>query len=146
MPAFVDDLLRFWEREHSERIIESAKAQPDPGLRIISLTESGVNLPHATEASIRAWAHSNDKVAEAVARVDRRRDRALVDAITALGIERSRARVLSRLGLTLLVGIQNRDRSTDLKRVRQLFDEILRLVFMEADPQKVARVLAVATR
>lgn len=141
MPGFVTQLLGYWEREHSDRLIRISKAQPDPTLRIHTLTEMGVGLPHASEAAIRAWARSSPEVAEATARVDRRRERHLVDAISALGIDRPRSRVLARIGLNLLIGVQQREYPVDLKRLRQMFDVVNKLVFIEADPHLVARLV-----
>lgn len=146
MPGFVTQLLDYWEREHSERLIKISKAQPDPTLRIFTLTEMGVGLPHATEAAIRAWGRSSPEVAEATERVDRRRERHLVDAVSALGIDRPRARVLARIALNVLVGVQQREHPVDLKRLRQMFEEVNKLVFLEADPELVARVMQVASR
>lgn len=143
MPGFVTQLLEYWEREHSERLIKISKAQPDPTLRITTLTDFGVNLPHGPEAAIRAWARSSPEVAEVTARVDRRRERHLTDAVAALGIERPQARVLARIGLTLLVGAQQREHPVDLRRLRQMFEEVNKLVFLEADPELVERLLEV---
>jgi AcrR family transcriptional regulator len=140
MPGFVTQLLEYWEREHSERLIKISRAQPDPTLRIATLNDLGVGLPHASEAAIRAWGRSSPEVADVVARVDRRRERHLVDAIAALGIDRPRARVLARIGLNLLVGVQQREHPVDLKRLRQMFEEVNKLVFLEADPDLVARL------
>lgn len=144
MPGFVTQLLEYWEREHSERLIKISKAQPDPTLRIFTLTEMGVALPHASEAAIRAWGRSSPEVAEVTARVDRRRERHLVDAVSALAIDRQRARLLARIGLTLLIGAQQREHPVDLKRLRQMFEEVNKLVFLEADPELVARLLEVS--
>jgi AcrR family transcriptional regulator len=133
MPAFVSQLLEYWEREHSERLIKISKAERDPAVRITTLTEIGVGLPHESEAAIRGWGRSSAEVAEVVARVDRRRERHLVDAVCALGIDRPRARVLARIALNLLVGVQQREHPVDLKRLRQMFEEVNKLVFLEAD-------------
>ena len=141
MPGFVTQLLEFWEREHSERLIAMSKAQPDPALRITMLTEVAVGLPHGPEAAIRAWGQSNPDVAAATARVDKRRERHVVDAIAALGIDRPRARLLARLALDLLVGIQQREQPGDLKRIRQMFEELNKLVFLEADAELVERLV-----
>jgi AcrR family transcriptional regulator len=146
MPGFVTQLLEYWEREHSERLIKISKAQPDPTLRINTLNDLGVGLPHASEAAIRAWGRSSPEVAEVVTRVDRRRERHLVDAIAALGIDRPRARLLARIGLNLLIGVQQREHPVDLKRLRQMFEEVNKLVFLEADPELVARLLEVTGR
>jgi AcrR family transcriptional regulator len=140
MPGFVEQLLAYWEREHSERLISISRAQPDAALRIGGLTEMAVNLPHASESAIRAWGRSNPEVAEVTARVDKRRERHVVDAIAALGIDRPRSRLLGRIAMDLLVGIQVREVPPDPKRVRQMFEEINKLVFLEADPELVERV------
>ena len=146
MPGFVTQLLEYWEREHSERLIKISRAQPDPTLRIFTLTEMGVGLPHASEAAIRAWGRSSPEVAQATERVDRRRDRHLVEAVSALGIDRQRARVLARIGLSLLIGVQQREHPVDLKRLRQMFEEVNKLVFLEADPELVARLMKITGR
>jgi AcrR family transcriptional regulator len=140
MPGFVEQLLTYWEREHSERLIAISRAQPDPTLRILGLTELAVHLPHASESAIRAWGRSNPEVAEVTARVDKRRERHVVDAIAALGIDRPRSRLLGRIAIDLLIGIQVREVPPEPKRVRQMFEEINKLVFLEADPELVERV------
>jgi AcrR family transcriptional regulator len=139
MPTFVDELLTYWEREHSERLIAISRAQPDPTLRITTLTEMAVNLPHASESAIRAWGRSNPEVAEVTARVDRRRERHVVDAIAAIGVDRTKARLLGRIAVDLLIGIQQREVPPDLKRVRQMYEEITKLVMLEADPSLARR-------
>lgn len=142
LPGFVEGLLAYWEREHSDRLIAISKAQPDPSLRIATLTDMGVHLPHASESAIRSWGRSNPEVAEVVARVDRRRERHLVDAVGALGVDRPHARLLGRIALSLLIGVQQREHPVDLKRLRQMFEEVTKLVFLEADPKRVQRLLA----
>lgn len=140
MPAFVTQLLEHWEREHSKRLSRISRAQPNPALRIADLSELGIALPHASEAAIRAWSRSSPEVADVVDRVDRRHERHLVDAIAALGIDRQQARVLARIGLNLLIGVQQREQPVDLKRLRQMLDELNKLIFLEADPRLVARL------
>ena len=140
MPAFVDALLLFWESEHSDRLIAISKAQPDPSLRIASLIDLALTLPHATEAAIRAWARSNAEVSTVTVRVDRRRERHITDAIVALGLERPQARLLARMTMNLLVGTQQREHPVDSKRLRQSLEEFQKLIFLEADPKLVARL------
>jgi AcrR family transcriptional regulator len=140
MPGFVEQLLAFWEREHSDRMIVASRAQPDAALRLTNVLDIAVDLPHDTEAAIRAWGRSNPQVAEVTARVDKRRERHLVDAIAGLGIDRGRARLLARLALHVLIGTQQREQPVDLKRLRQMYEEIQRVVFLEADPRLVARL------
>jgi AcrR family transcriptional regulator len=140
MPAFVEALLLFWESEHSDRLIAISKAQPDPTLRIATLIDIAIALPHATEAAIRAWARSNAEVSTVTVRVDRRRERHITDAIVALGLDRPPARLLARMTMNLLVGTQQREQPVDPKRLRQSLEELQKLIFLEADPKLVAHL------
>lgn len=134
MPGFVTGLLGYWEREHNERLIEYTQRVGDPVRQIEALTDFGSTLPHASEAAIRAWAHSNAEVAACVSRVDARREETVAAAMTAVGLTPERATLLASLSLTLLIGIQNREGDPDPSRVRVLFDEVIRLVFLDAAP------------
>jgi AcrR family transcriptional regulator len=140
MPAFVDELLAYWEREHSDRLIALSQAQTDTSLRITSLTELAVNLPHASESAIRAWGRSSPDVAAVVERVDEHRERHVVESLQALGLPPDRARILGRLAMDLLIGIQTREVPPSPDRARELLQEIERLVFVEADPELVAQL------
>lgn len=142
MPSFVTGLIDFWASEHSDRLIAMSKSQPDPTLRVAALIDIAVDLPHASEAAIRAWGRSNADVAEVTLRVDRRRERHLTDAIVALGIDRASARVLARMALNMLVGAQQREQPVDLKRLRSMFEELNKLIFLEADPELVAHLIS----
>ncbi len=146
MAGFEAGLLAFWESEHNDRLIRLSRAQPDASLRVVGLIDIAVGLPHAPEAAIRAWGRSVPAVAEVMVRVDKRRERHLVDAMAALGVDRPRARLLTRIAVNLLVGVQQRERPVDLRRLRLMFEELTRLVYLEADPKLVRRMLAHGAR
>ncbi len=133
MPDFVEELLTFWETEHSDRVIASPRTERDPRRRLDSLATVGLGLPHDSEAALRAWGRSRPDVAEVVGRVDKRRERHLADAIAALGVDRARARSLARLALNLLIGGQQRDRPADVRRLRSSIEDYLALVYGEVD-------------
>jgi AcrR family transcriptional regulator len=139
MPGFVEQLLTYWEAEHSNRLIAISRALPNPAERVTTLVEVAVGLPHASEAALRAWGRSRPEVADAVARADKRRERHLSDAVAALGIERQRARLLGRMALHLLIGTQQREDPVDLKRLRQMFQEYSRLLLAEAEIEPAGR-------
>jgi AcrR family transcriptional regulator len=142
MPAFVTQLLAFWESQQSKRLIAVSRSTTDPAHRIAALIDLAVNLPHGSESAIRSWSRNNPEVAEATARVDRKRERYFVDAITAVGVDRSRARVLGRLAVDLLVGAQQREYPVDGKRLRLMFDEVKRLILLDGDPRLAAPLTA----
>lgn len=142
LSGFVSGLLDHWESEHSDRLIAASRSQPDLALRIEALIDFAVGLPHAPEAAIRAWGRSSSTVADMIARVDRRRERHFTDSISAMGIERARARLLSRMVVNVLVGTQQREQPVELKRLRLMLDEIRDIVFGEAEPDLVDRAVA----
>lgn len=139
---FVSQLLAYWDSEHSARLLAVSRSHSEPGARVAALMDLAVGLPHACEAAIRGWSRSNGDVAEAVDRVDRKWERYLVNAITAVGVNRARARVLGRLTLDVLIGAQQREQPVDLKRLRQMFDEVTRLIELDGDPGLVAALIA----
>ncbi|HET6877848.1 MAG TPA: helix-turn-helix domain-containing protein [Jatrophihabitans sp.] len=143
MPAFVTQLLGYWEAEHGE-VHVSPKTVPDPAQRLDALFDAAAQLPHETEAAIRAWGRSNTEVAESTERVDRRRERRLVDTVVALGVDRLRARVLGRLAVDALVGAQQREHPADVRKLRQVFDQVRRMILLEADPGLAARLAKIA--
>jgi AcrR family transcriptional regulator len=108
MPAFTTALLAYWEREHSDRLIAVSKQAADPVTRIALLTDIAVSLPHAAESALRSWARSNPEVAAAQTRVDARRERHLVEAFRAVGLDRPTALLQARMAMALLVGAQLR--------------------------------------
>ena len=142
MPTFVSQFLGYWESEHSARLLTVSRAQRAPATRITVLFDAAIELPHGSEAAIRGWSRNNAEVAAVTARVDRKRERHLVDAISAVGVDRSRARVLGRLALDLLVGAQQREHPVDLRRLRQMFDEVKRLISIGGDPRLVPALAA----
>jgi AcrR family transcriptional regulator len=133
MPDFVDELLTFWEAEHSDRVVAAPRTERDPRRRLDSLAAVAMELPHDSEAALRAWGRSRADVAEAVGRVDKRRERQLTDTIAALGVDRVRARTLARLALNLLIGGQQRDSPVDVRRLRLTMEDYLALVHGELD-------------
>jgi AcrR family transcriptional regulator len=143
LPNFVTQLLQHWESEDGARLSAVSRAQPDPGARVAGLLRLAVGLPHAGEAAIRAWGRSNSEVAATVDQIDRKRERTLVTAISAVGADRTRARALGRLALTVIIGAQQREHPIDLKRLQQMLDEVTRLIGLDADPRLAAPLTAV---
>ncbi|MEY2405072.1 MAG: hypothetical protein QOD38_2623, partial [Acidimicrobiaceae bacterium] len=78
--------------------------------------------------AIRGWARTNSVVAEFQRRVDRVREEVLVQAFLDIGIDKKEARVLARIGLTVLVGTQQIEEKVDRKRLDNLLSEYQRWV------------------
>ncbi|ALE79138.1 hypothetical protein WY02_12605 [Pseudonocardia sp. AL041005-10] len=61
--GFVRGLLRYWEAEQTDRIVELARATADPVERIDVVKQLTVALRHDAEAAIRAWAQIDPRSA-----------------------------------------------------------------------------------
>lgn len=126
--AFIELLLPFWADEHGEQWTVVARGEAEPGARLDALFAAAAALPHPMEAALRAWGRGRAEVAEAVARVDRSREKAMTDAIVANGVDRPRARLLARAALHLLIGTQQRESPVDVRRLRAMLAELRLLV------------------
>jgi AcrR family transcriptional regulator len=144
MPAFTTALLHYWETEHSDRLIATSKAVPDPVERIGVLTDIAVDLPHAAESAIRAWARSNPEVSKAQARVDAHREKHLTDAFRAVGLARADAVLQARLALAVMIGMQARGpfRGTELRAMYAHLNEALADQLSPADSLRLRALLA----
>ena len=132
--GFVSDFLSHWEQAQTERIVQLANAPSDPADRVHLMKELAGQLPHEAEAAIRAWAHSNDQVAEAQKRVDQRRVDGLAEVLLPAAGSKREARSLALIGITLLVGLQQWRSPVTKKDFDVLFNEYEKIVLsrMEA--------------
>jgi AcrR family transcriptional regulator len=130
MPGFVDDLVAFWEAEHNDRLIEVSTSELDPLQRVEVLRDIAVGLPHGAEAAIRAWSRSSPAVAEALARVDVRRELHIADSLVLLGIEPLRARRFARMGLAIVVGMQQMQHPVDRAALEAMLTDFNRTLLL----------------
>ncbi|WP_051580201.1 TetR/AcrR family transcriptional regulator [Pseudonocardia acaciae] len=124
MPEFVTALLEFWEDQRSQRLIAASRAEPDPRARYRLLLGIAVGLPHAAEASLRAWGRSNAEVRAVVARVDEARERHLTESMMMFGLPAERARLRARIAIAVLVGAQQREDPVDVDGLRAMLEEL----------------------
>lgn len=122
VPDFHLALLATWEQSTYEGI-DVARAVTDSHKRLSVLKELGVAAHHEAESAIRAWARSSEPAAAVVRRVDAAREQNLVESFRAIGIPRTRARHLARIGLATLIGTQSLERPVDRQRLLAVFDE-----------------------
>lgn len=141
--GFVEQLLPYWEGLRSSRLAGRSRRPPDPRGRLTYLIELIVDLPHATEAAMRAWGWRQPDIALAVERVDHRRERHLTELIAAVGVDRPTARTQARIVLHVLIGAQQRQTPVDGRRLRQALDECTRLIALAADPRLAHRVAVI---
>ena len=133
---FHTGFLQQWAAGRVYRLKEQMDSTPDPLDRIDLLRRLAVAVNHEAESAIRGWARTNPVVAEYQRRVDQIREQALLQAFVDIGIDKKEARVLARIGLTILVGTQQIEEKVDRKRLDALLTEYQRwLAFRrEGDP------------
>ena len=95
----------------------------DPLARIDLLRRLALSVNHEAESAIRGWARTSPLVAGFQRRVDAVREEVLVLAFIDAGIAKRQARVLARIGLTILVGTQQLEEAVDRKRLDALLSE-----------------------
>jgi AcrR family transcriptional regulator len=118
--------LEQWEAGRVYQLKEQMDSTTDPLERIDLLRRLAIALNHEAESAIRGWARTNAMVAEFQRRVDQGREEALVQAFLGVGIDVHEARVLARIGLTILVGTQQIEDKVDRERLGALFSEYQR--------------------
>jgi AcrR family transcriptional regulator len=115
--------LEQWAEGRVYQLKEQVFATPDAFERIGLLRRIAVAINHEAESAIRGWARTNPVVAEFQRRVDTVREEVLVQAFLDIGIDKKEARVLARIGLTILVGTQQIEEKVDRKRLDTLLTE-----------------------
>jgi len=133
--GFVRGLLRYWEAEQTDRVVELARATADPIERMLVVKRLTVDLRHDTEAAIRAWADSDPDVGSAQRRVDQQRTVALEQVVADVVGDGVDAHRLAVLGISLMAGFQQTCDPRDRDLLRSLFDDYQRLILSYAPAQ-----------
>lgn len=126
--GFVTELLEYWEREQTARILHLATVPDDPAERVATLKELALTLPHEAEAAIRAWSNTNPTIADFQRRVDGERLEALRQVVAGVVSDAKTAEYLAFVGITLLVGLQQWRtpvRRAELVRVLDTYEELI---------------------
>lgn len=71
--AYLNEILRLWEHEHTERVIASTQAESGRQARGQQLEAEVRKLDHQLERAVRAWAMRNDQARASLKKVDARR-------------------------------------------------------------------------
>ncbi len=126
LSAFVGSLLDFWALEHATRLIALSEAVDDPHERLALLKGIAVGLPHGAEAALRAWSWSDAKVAAVQERVDGARLTHLADAGVQAGLPPARARLMAKISLSVLIGMQQLERPASPAAMDEVFSQFER--------------------
>jgi AcrR family transcriptional regulator len=129
--------LEQWEAGRVYLLKEQVDCATDSLDRIDLLRRIAVGVNHEAESAIRGWARTNPMVAEFQRRVDQIREEVLVQAFVDVGIDNHEARVLARIGLTILVGTQQLEDKVDRDRLNALLSEYQRWLGFARDGKAV---------
>ena len=124
LSAFTDALLAYWEAEHATRLITISESVPDPVDRMDLLKNIAVGLPHGAEAALRAWSWSDAAVATTQQRIDAARLAHITHAGEEAGLDPARARLMAKLSLSVLIGMQQLERPTGAAAMDEVFTEM----------------------
>jgi len=123
---FHSSFLEHWADGRVYRLEEQVEEVTDPLQRIALLRRLAVGLNHEAESAIRGWSRTNPVVAGFQAHVDSTREEILTQAFVDVGLDHDEARVLARIGLTILVGSQQIEDKVDRPRLDDLLSEYQR--------------------
>jgi AcrR family transcriptional regulator len=124
--GFHSAFLDHWAEGRIYQLKEQVDAVSDPLQRVALLRRIAVALNHEAESAIRGWSRTNPLVAGFQRHVDETRERVLVEAFIDAGLDKDEARVLARIGLTILVGSQQIEDRVDRQRLDDLLSEYQR--------------------
>jgi AcrR family transcriptional regulator len=118
--------LEQWADGRVYALKEQVEKTTDPLARIDLLRQIAVSVNHEAESAIRGWARTDPIVTDYQRLVDAAREAVLTQAFLDIGIDKQEARVLARIGLTILVGTQQIEDKVDRKRLDTLLFEYQR--------------------
>ncbi|MHB8464006.1 MAG: TetR/AcrR family transcriptional regulator [Acidimicrobiales bacterium] len=141
-PAFLRELLAYWEIEYGHRLVANAMATEDVSERLDVLKRQGANLRHEAESAIRALARTDSYAYEVQCRVDAERVEVIARTLREGGIARIDARRLARIGVAILIGVQQMDRPVDRRALQEMFNDYQDLLVQRIAERTAPRPVA----
>ncbi|WP_419402881.1 TetR/AcrR family transcriptional regulator [Mycobacteroides abscessus] len=142
--GFVEALLGFWANRQVTFLKEVRFGTGSSEADVEKLRDLAVNLHHSAEAAIRAWGANEERVRDALLRVDESRRKTVRKAIRGVIADPEVATLLASLGMSILVGYQQLSASGQGGNIAELLDEFVRLIYLHAisAPGRVVRPAA----
>ena len=105
-PAYSRELVDYWCRHATTRIVDAVRAEDDPHRRVETLMREALALPHGAEAAIRVWGAIDPDVCAVQARVDRQRYDIVRESSLELVGDARQAEVFAAWCVYVLVGYE----------------------------------------
>ncbi len=124
-PAYTRELVAHWMEASTLKLVELARAEPNPRRRIGNLMRVGAMLPHGAEGAIRSWSSVDPDVRAVQIQVDRQRFDILYEsALQILGHQRQ-AQLFADWAVYLLVGYEQATLPRDAEALAWIVDQLL---------------------
>lgn len=105
---FIEELLEYWQSECTDRIISTVEQLDDLNERRRQLDRLAASIDSQVEQAIRNWSGSDDRVQQALQKVDAKRINYLAKLIEELGqMDQAVALELAIIEYAIFVGLQN---------------------------------------
>jgi hypothetical protein len=124
-PAYTKELVAHWMQGHTVRVIERARAEPDPRRRIDTLIRVGLKLPHGAEAAIRVWSSVDPQVYPVQAAVDQQRFDIMYESAFEILQNKRQAQLFAAWGVYLLVGYEQASLPRDSEALEWIPGQLL---------------------
>jgi AcrR family transcriptional regulator len=105
-PAYTKELVTNWMQERTVEIIAAVRAEPEPHVRIDTLIQAGLGLPHGAEAAIRVWSSMDPYVYSIQAQVDQLRFDVMYESAFEILQHKRQAQLFAAWAVYLLVGYE----------------------------------------
>lgn len=102
--VYIEELLKYWEKESTLKIIELSELGKTPKEKRKLLTKLTSSANKTYEIAIRAWAFQDDLVKEYQTKVDKQRIEYITNLSYVLTNDKEKANLLSKLLYALFVG------------------------------------------
>lgn len=103
---FTTRFLAHWTEQRTVQIAELAARSADPVAALTLLREQALDVPHRSEAAIRAWSLVDHDVAAVQGEVDRLREQAVRRAMEEMFDDPAEAAHFARTSIYVLVGFE----------------------------------------
>lgn len=134
MPAYIQELLRYWRAENRELLLDAAQ-QLKTGVSAKEIIQSLVPVAHRkAEMSLRSWSYYQQKIKPFLEKMDELRLDYLSEAYQRQGVPAEYAQRLAKIQYSVLLGLQqlHPDLTTEeLQEMYQFFSDLIGSVASE---------------
>lgn len=127
MDEFHDAILVQWQLVHTDEVIDQG-THPNPMRELNRLIEHTLNMSMALENGINAWAGANTRVADFVAKVEKRRMNRLIELYQAICGDQDKGRRLAKIAYYGLLGAAHAVPRLSQEELRDLLSEVHELM------------------